>query len=80
LILHAGVDGIELAATIRKLNPQQPIAFQTASRCGDSVIQQRMATYAVSDLPYIEKPFSVEQLLLFIQSVTEKYGKPLSTT
>jgi len=67
---HAGIDGIELAGTIRKLSPKQPIAFQTAnSSCEDSVVQQRMAAYAVGDIPRIVKPYRMEQLLLFVVSL-----------
>ena len=68
---HPGMDGIELAATIRKINPSQLIAFQTAGST-DSIVEQRIATHEVSDIPRIEKPFRSEQLLRFIKSVTEK--------
>ena len=67
---HPGMDGIELAAKIRKIDPLQRIAFQTAGST-DFIIEQRMATYGVSDLPRIKKPFRSEQLLRFIESVTE---------
>jgi len=69
---HPGMDGIQLAATIRRMNPSQPIAFQTAGST-DSIVEERMATYGVNDLPRIEKPFRSEQLLRFIESVTEKF-------
>ena len=65
---HPGMDGIELAATIRKMNPSQPIAFQTGGD-GDSVVKQRIEKYAVSDIPRILKPYRAEQLLRFIESV-----------
>lgn len=72
-IWHSGVDGIELAGTIRKVNPAQPIAFQTGIRVDkDLIIRERMATFGVSNLPRIEKPFQAEQLLQFVQSMVGK--------
>jgi CheY-like chemotaxis protein len=67
---HPGVEGIQLAGTIRKLNPQQAVAFQTTNAdYRDSVIQQRMALYGVGDIPRIAKPYRLEQLLEFVQSL-----------
>jgi len=64
---HTGIDGIELAAAIRKVNPEQAIAFFTST--WDYVVEQKFAAYGVSDLPRLLKPSSAEQLLRFVESV-----------
>lgn len=64
---HTGMDGIELAAAIRKVNPEQAVAFFTS--IGDYVVEQKFAAYGVSDLPRLLKPSSAEQLLRFVESV-----------
>ena len=67
---HTGIDGIELAAAIRKLNPEQAIAFFTSP--GDYVVEQKFAAYGVSDLPRLLKSSTPEQLLQFVESVAQK--------
>ena len=71
---HAGIDGIELAAAIRKVNPEQAIAFFTSP--GDYVVEQKFAAYGVSDLPRLLKP-CVEQLLRFVESVVNQKARQL---
>src|SRR5215467_6067916 len=64
---HPGMDGVELAASIRLIDPSQCIALQTG--CADGIAAELIKTHGVSGIPRIGKPFSAEQLLRFVGSV-----------
>jgi len=71
---HPGMDGVELAAKIRQLNPSQRIAFQTGNATDSAVLDKRKR-YGVMDIPTIGKPFSKGQLLQLIESAAATGSK-----
>ena len=71
--IHPGMDGIELAAAIRRKNAKQAIALVTAA----TFVKPLPA--AVKDIPVLEKPWQRQELLELVRSTlescTHKAGK-----
>jgi two-component system, OmpR family, response regulator len=66
-------DGFTLATDIRKLNLHIPIIFLTAK----VLKEDRIQGFRLGADDYITKPFSVEELLLRIQTILKRvYNKP----
>jgi two-component system, OmpR family, response regulator len=66
-------DGFNLATDIRKLNIKVPIVFLTAK----SLKEDRIQGFKAGADDYLTKPFSIEELLLRIQSILKRvYNQP----
>ena len=66
-------DGFQLASEIRKINLKVPIIFLTAK----SLKEDRIRGFKSGADDYITKPFSVEELLLRIETILKRvYSKP----
>ena len=65
-IMLPNVDGISLVKEIRKLDPYIPILFLTAKVTQNDVI----TGFHTGGNDYLKKPFSMEELILRIQSLT----------
>src|SRR6187549_1280038 len=71
-VMLPGKDGFSLAQEIRKLNMAVPIVFLTAK----SMKEDRILGFKIGADDYITKPFSIEELLLRIESILKRvYGK-----
>ncbi len=62
-VMLPGVDGFQLAETIRKKDPEVPILFLTAKSLKDD----RIKGLKLGGDDYITKPFSIEELILKIE-------------
>jgi two-component system, OmpR family, response regulator len=66
-------DGFNLATDIRKLNMKVPIIFLTAK----SLKEDRIHGFRAGADDYLTKPFSIEELLLRIQTILKRvYNEP----
>lgn len=71
-VMLPGRDGFSLAQEIRKLSMGVPIVFLTAK----SMKEDRILGFKIGADDYITKPFSIEELLLRIESILKRvYGK-----
>jgi DNA-binding response OmpR family regulator len=71
-VMLPGKDGFSLAQEIRKLNMGVPIVFLTAK----SMKEDRILGFKIGADDYVTKPFSIEELLLRIESILKRvYGK-----
>jgi len=61
---HPGMDGIELAAAIRRKSPMQPIALVSASAADLAPLPP-----ALRDVPILVKPFRPQDLLELVRSM-----------
>lgn len=64
-IMMPKMDGLSLAIAIRKINADIPILFLTAKSQTDDVI----AGFGAGGNDYLKKPFSLEELIVRIQSL-----------
>lgn len=64
-------DGLTLANDIRKINPDIPILFLTAKTQTEDVVKG----FKTGGNDYIRKPFSIEELIVRIVSLTERKHK-----
>jgi len=72
-VMLPGKDGFTLAAEIRKLDLNVPIIFLTAKTLKEDKIQG----FKIGGDDYITKPFSVEELLLRIETILKRvYRRP----
>jgi two-component system, OmpR family, response regulator len=67
-VMLPGKDGFELAQDIRRRNLEVPIIFLTAR----AQKEDRIAGFKLGGDDYITKPFSVEELLLRIESILKR--------
>jgi len=67
-LMLPGVDGLELCARVRALDPDQPIIMLTARGTDEDII--RGLKLGADD--YVTKPFSVAQLVLRVQAVLRR--------
>ena len=73
-IIVPGVDGLELARSIKKLNPEMPIIFITARSLKSDVI----AGYEVGCDDYLIKPFEIYHLILKVKTIIARKNGRLS--
>jgi DNA-binding response OmpR family regulator len=66
-----GLDGFELTAAIRKLDPDIPILFLSAK----TLKEDRIKGLKLGADDYLVKPFSIEELLLKIRVFLNRSGK-----
>ena len=64
------MNGFELAAEIVKINPNQPFFFLTAH----NEKQDRLRGLKIGAIDYISKPFEIEELVLRIGNIINKFG------
>jgi len=68
------MNGFELAGEIVKINPNQPFFFLTAH----NEKQDRLRGLKIGAIDYISKPFEIEELVLRIGNIINKFGsKPI---
>lgn len=65
-------DGFEIADEIRELNEEVPIIFLTAKTQTDDVVKG----FTLGGNDYIRKPFSMEELIVRIQSLLRSKANP----
>lgn len=75
-IMMPKMDGFELAAEIRKLNPQIPIIFISAK----TLKEDRIKGLKIGADDYLVKPFSIEELILKIEIFLKRSQKNTSET
>ncbi len=81
-IMMPGMDGFEMAKEIRKTDKNIPIIFLTAK----SQVSDVVKGFEIGAHDYIKKPFSIEELLIRVQSIISREkkapekGEKLSTT
>lgn len=73
-IMLPNKDGFEIAEEIRALDPQVPILFLTAKTQTADLVKG----FTLGGNDYIRKPFSLEELIVRIDNVLRKTGKPLA--
>lgn len=64
-------NGYTLAEDIRKLNPNIPIIFLSAKALGEDVVKG----FKSGGNDYLKKPFSMDELLVRIESLLVRFGK-----
>jgi two-component system, OmpR family, response regulator len=67
-VMLPGKDGFSLAQEIRKLNMGVPIVFLTAK----AMKEDRILGFKIGADDYVTKPFSIEELLLRIESILKR--------
>lgn len=73
-IMMPGMDGFEMAKEIRKINKSIPIIFLSAKSQTSDVVKG----FEIGAHDYIKKPFSIEELLIRMQSILNR-GKSQKT-
>jgi DNA-binding response OmpR family regulator len=68
-------DGFSLAQEIRQLNRQLPIIFLSAKTLTEDVIRG----FKVGGNDYLKKPFSIEELIVRMESLLRRFQMPHST-
>jgi DNA-binding response OmpR family regulator len=71
-IMMPEMDGITLAAEIRKLNPAMPFIFLTAKNQKEDIIEG----FKTGADDYITKPFSMEELIYRIEAILRRVSEP----
>jgi DNA-binding response OmpR family regulator len=64
-------NGYTLAEDIRKLDPETPIIFLSAKALGEDVVKG----FKSGGNDYLKKPFSMDELLVRIESLLIRFGK-----
>jgi two-component system, OmpR family, response regulator len=67
-IMMPEMDGLTLAAEIRKLNPDMPVIFLTAKNQKEDILEG----FKTGADDYITKPFSMEELLYRIEAILRR--------
>ncbi|HOO99718.1 MAG TPA: response regulator transcription factor [Bacteroidales bacterium] len=67
-IMMPEMDGLTLAAEIRKINPQVPVIFLTAKGQKEDILEG----FRTGADDYITKPFSMEELLYRIKAILKR--------
>lgn len=73
-IMVPGIDGYTFVKEIRKLNATIPVIFLTARSLTDDVIKG----FEIGGNDYLKKPFSIEELIVRINSLLNRMPKPAS--
>jgi two-component system OmpR family response regulator len=73
MVLDDEVSGLEVAVTLREVNPNLPIVFLA----GMATLDDRLAGFDAGADDYITKPFSVAELLARIRAVLRRAGRDL---
>lgn len=71
-IMLPGKDGYMIAKELRDRNAQLPIIFLSAKSLPSDVVQG----FKSGGNDYLKKPFSMEELLVRIQALLHRFGKP----
>lgn len=74
-VMMPGTDGFELGRQIRQLDNHIPIIFLTARSQTSDVVKG----FEIGAHDYIKKPFSIEELLVRIQSILKRESPQLHT-
>ena len=69
------MNGFDLAAEIVKVNPNQPFFFLTAH----NEKQDRLRGLKIGAIDYISKPFEIEELVLRIRNIINKFSNNPAT-
>jgi len=69
------MNGFDLAAEIVKINPNQPFFFLTAH----NEKQDRLRGLKIGAIDYISKPFEIEELVLRIRNIINKFSNNPAT-
>jgi DNA-binding response OmpR family regulator len=64
------MNGFDLAIQIMKVNPNQPFFFLTAH----NEKQDRLRGFKIGAIDYISKPFEIEELVLRIENIINKFS------
>jgi len=67
-IMLPGVNGIEIAIKLKKINPQTKIIFLTSKQ----TLEDKLKGFEIGADDYITKPFSFEELLARIKAVLKR--------
>lgn len=73
-VMMPGINGFELGKQIRNLDPNIPIIFLTARSQTSDVIKG----FEIGAHDYVKKPFSIEELLIRIQSILKRKSQDFS--
>jgi DNA-binding response OmpR family regulator len=75
-IMVPGIDGYTFVKEIRKLDANIPVIFLTARSLTDDVVKG----FEIGGNDYLKKPFSIEELIVRINSLLNRVPKPASQT
>lgn len=70
-LMLPGIDGIEIAKTIRKVKPQMPILMMTAR----GQLEDKLEGFGVGADDYLVKPFDLEELEARIFALTKRLSQ-----
>lgn len=73
-IMVPGIDGYSFVKEVRKSNAAIPVIFLTARSLTDDVIKG----FEIGGNDYLKKPFSIEELIVRINSLLNRMPKPAS--
>lgn len=75
-IMVPGIDGYTFVKELRKIDANIPVIFLTARSLTDDVIKG----FEIGGNDYLKKPFSIEELIVRINSLLNRIPKPTSQT
>lgn len=75
-IMVPGIDGYTFVKELRKIDANIPVIFLTARSLTDDVIKG----FEIGGNDYLKKPFSIEELIVRINSLLNRIPKPASQT
>ena len=71
-VMLPGMDGLSICRQIRKKMPTQPVIILTAKGAEDDVV----AGFTSGADDYVSKPFSLRELMVRVEAVLRRSGKP----
>lgn len=72
-VMLPGMDGFSICREIRKERPTQPVIILTAKGSEDDVV----TGFSAGADDYVSKPFSLRELMVRVEAVLRRCGKPL---
>jgi DNA-binding response OmpR family regulator len=72
-VMLPGMDGFAICREIRRLRPAQPVIMLTAKGAEDDIV----TGFAAGADDYVSKPFSLRELIVRVEAVLRRSGKPL---
>jgi len=72
-VMLPGMDGFSICSEIRLQRPGQPVIILTAKGSEDDVV----AGFTAGADDYVSKPFSLRELMVRVEAVLRRSGKPL---
>ena len=72
-VMLPGMDGFSICREIRRQRPVQPVIILTAKGSEDDVV----AGFTAGADDYVSKPFSLRELMVRVEAVLRRSGKPL---